>query len=64
MVLMLQLEEREWLQVVLGRSRLDISKQFSNRLVGHWHRLPTEMVESSSLEVFRNSGDVAPRDVV
>jgi len=30
----------------------------------HWHRLPGEEVESPSLEVFENCGDVALRDVV
>jgi len=33
-------------------------------LVGHWHRLPREVVESPSLEVSNNCGDVALRDVV
>jgi len=30
----------------------------------HWHRLPREVVQSLSLEVFRHRGDVALRDVV
>lgn len=29
-----------------------------------WHRLPEEVVESPLLEMFRNCGDVALRDVV
>ena len=37
---------------------------FSARVVRQWHRLPKEVVESLSLEVFTNHGDVALRDVV
>jgi len=34
------------------------------RAVMHWHRLPREVVGSPSLEVSKNCGDVALRDVV
>ena len=51
-------------QMVPGRFRLNIKKYFfSGRAVRQWHRLPREMVDSPSLEVFKSRVDVALRDV-
>jgi len=37
--------------------------EVSERVMRIWHRLPREVVGSSSLEVLQNRGDVAPKDV-
>ncbi|KFQ26480.1 hypothetical protein N332_02683, partial [Mesitornis unicolor] len=48
-----------------GRFKLDIRKKFFTvRVVRHWHRLPREVVDAPSLEVFKARLDRALGNLV
>ncbi|KFQ29981.1 hypothetical protein N332_13608, partial [Mesitornis unicolor] len=48
-----------------GRFRLDIrNKFFTVRVVRHWHRLPSEVVDAPSLKVFKARLDRALGNLV
>ena len=53
---------RDGLKLCQERYRLNMRKNFPERAVLQWHRLPREVVESPSLEVFQSRVDVALRD--
>ena len=52
-------DERQWAQTETQEIPSEIRKHFFTvREVKHWHRLPGEIVESPSLEIFKSHRDM------
>ena len=56
--------QRNGFKSLQGRLGLVLGRISLKNVVKHWNKLPREMVDSPSLEVFKRRADVALRDMI
>lgn len=56
--------QRNGFKSLQGRPGLVLGRISLKNVVKHWNKLPREMVDPPSLEVFKRRADVALRDMI